>query len=73
MATTIDDTKIIEAFTAAMQEIANETRERFIKDSLAEYEKVLRQKVFSAAIDIADFYRIERNEKDTVISVRIQK
>jgi hypothetical protein len=71
MATGIATRRTVEdRITAAMAEEIAAIREECIQDAVKVYEKKLREKIGQAAVNIADFYSVERI--GTVLQVRIQ-
>lgn len=66
--TTIDLTTAIQK---AIEEEANRFTNDFIAKAVVEYERELRKRIGDGAISVADYYFIERREREVVIKVQI--
>lgn len=70
MATTTNE-NIHKAVHEAVEQAVKDLQEIAIKKALESYERQLRAHIAETAMNISNFYNIERNQGEVVIKVRI--
>lgn len=60
------------AVLSAIHDAANELQEAAIKQAVSEFERNLRKAVGSVAVDVANYFTIERMANQLVIRVQIE-
>lgn len=61
-----------QVFKTVDREIAYE-KERLIKQAVADFESSIRKVILGAVIDVTNYYRVERCEKDLRITVKLER
>jgi hypothetical protein len=62
-----------ESLKQAIQERVNEARERIVQVAVETFEKEVRQLIGSVAVNLSQFYSIQRLGPDLVIHVKMDK
>lgn len=57
----------------AIRSLIDDARERIIKEATFQFERELRRAAGSVAINVADYFSIERCGSDLVIKVQVEK